>query len=109
MSRYHHHRIKKHRILTLKKSKNTKLVDSATLVVAILEPIVTIPQIITIFVDKTAAGVSLATWVGYEFLTLVWLWYGIVHKDRLIVLYQGLYMIVQTGVIIGGLVYGAKW
>jgi uncharacterized protein with PQ loop repeat len=109
MSRYHHSRVKKHRTITVKKSKHSKLVDRATYIVAVLEPLVTVPQVITIFANKTAAGVSLATWVGYEVLTLVWIWYGIVHRDKLILLYQGLFLIVQTGVIIGGIIYGAKW
>jgi uncharacterized protein with PQ loop repeat len=109
MSRYHHHQVKKQHTLTVKKSKKPKLVDRATFAVAILEPLVTLPQVITIFADKTAAGVSLATWTGYELLTLVWIWYALVHKDRLILLYQGLFLIIQTGVIIGGLMYGAKW
>lgn len=109
MSRYHHSRVKKHRTLTVKKTKRSLFVDRATYVVAVLEPLVTVPQVVIIFVNKTAAGVSLATWVGYELLTMVWIWYGIVHKDRLILLYQGLFLIIQTGVIIGGLIYGAKW
>src|ERR1700677_2546237 len=110
MAKYHNHqRIKKQRTLVVKKSANARLADRATLVVAILEPLITIPQMIVIFTSKTAAGVSLITWVGYELLTIVWLWYAIVHKDRLIFLYQGLFFIIQTGVIIGGLMYGAKW
>jgi uncharacterized protein with PQ loop repeat len=109
MSKYHNHQRIKKRTLVVKKSANTKLVDRATLIVAILEPLITIPQVITIFANKTAAGVSLTTWIGYELLTLVWLWYAIVHKDRLIFLYQGLFFVIQTGVIIGGLMYGAKW
>ena len=109
MSRYHHHHIKKQRTIIIKKSKKPKLVDRATYVVAILEPLVTLPQVITIFADKTATGVSLVTWVGYELLTLVWIWYAVVHKDRLIFLYQGLFLMIQAGVIIGGLMYGARW
>jgi uncharacterized protein with PQ loop repeat len=109
MSRYHHHQVKKQRTLIVKKSKQPALVDKATFVVAILEPLVTLPQATTIFAAKTAAGVSLATWVGYELLTFVWIWYALVHKDRLILLYQGLFLVIQTGVIIGGLMYGARW
>jgi uncharacterized protein with PQ loop repeat len=89
-------------------TKNT-LVDRVTYVVAIVEPIITIPQAATIFVHRTAAGISLSTWIGYEVLTFVWLWYAVAHKDRLIFLYQVLYFFVQTAVIIGGLMYGAKW
>jgi len=110
MSRYHRvQRTKNRRTIVVKKTKKPLLVDRATFVVAIVEPLVTIPQVLTIFVNKSAVGVSLATWLGYELLTLVWLWYAIVHKDRIILLYQGLFFLFQTGVIIGGLMYGAKW
>jgi len=108
MARYHNHkRIK--RTIVAKKTVNARLADRATFIVAILEPLITVPQVITIFSNRTAAGVSLITWVGYEVLTLVWLWYAVVHKDRIIFLYQGLFFIIQTGVIIGGLMYGARW
>ncbi|HSX53210.1 MAG TPA: hypothetical protein VLF90_02485 [Patescibacteria group bacterium] len=93
----------------MKKTRNAKLVDRATFLAAIIEPLVTIPQAMVIFKQHSAAGVSLSTWVGYEVLTLVWIWYGIVHKEKMILLYQGLFLIIQTIVIIGGLMYGAKW
>jgi len=109
MPRYHHHRVKRNRTLVVKKSANYRLVDRATYIVAILEPLITIPQVYTIFAHRTAAGVSLSTWVGYEVLTIVWVWYALSHKDRLILLYQGLFMIVQAAIIVGGLMYGAKW
>ncbi len=110
MSRYHRHkRINKVHTLIVKKVLKPRLVDRLTFIVAVLEPVITFPQVYVIFENKTAAGVSLFTWVGYEVLTIIWLWYGIVHKDKMIILYQGLFMIVQTGVIIGGLLYGAKW
>lgn len=83
--------------------------DRATFAVAILEPLMTIPQAAIIFQEHTAAGVSLSTWVGYEVLTLVWLWYGYIHKERMILVYQVLFLIMQTAVIVGGVMYGAKW
>ena len=109
MPRFHSHKHLKKRTLTVGKSKKPLFIDRATFVVAVLEPLVTIPQALTLFIQKTAAGVSLSTWVGYEILTLVWLWYAVVHKDRLILLYQGLFFLIQTVVIAGGLLYGAKW
>ncbi len=109
MSRYHRHQSRKRTTLVLKKTRNAKLVDRATFLAAIIEPLVTIPQAMVIFKQHSAAGVSLSTWVGYEVLTLVWIWYGIVHKEKMILLYQGLFLIIQTIVIIGGLMYGAKW
>lgn len=100
---------KKRALAAAKKSKKMPLVDRATYAVAIIEPIITIPQATTIFIHRTAAGVSLTSWVGYEILTIVWVWYALVHKNRLILIYNLMYFVVQTVIIIGGIMYGARW
>jgi uncharacterized protein with PQ loop repeat len=110
MTRYHRHKQQKHHTLVVKETqKNTRWIDRATFAAAIIEPLVTIPQAYDIFRSHTAAGVSMSTWLGYEVLTVIWLWYAIVHKERMILVYQGLFMIIQTVVIIGGLMYHAPW
>src|SRR5690349_13673368 len=110
MSRYHRYQhTKKHRVLVSKKQAKAKLVDRFTFAAAIIEPIITLPQVYVIFHNRTAAGVSISAWVGYEVLTLVWLWYGLVHKDRVITLYSALFAIVQIGIITGAIMYGGKF
>ena len=102
------HTRKRHVIVT-EETENASFIDRATFAVAILEPLITIPQVITIFSHHSATGISLSTWVGYEVLTVVWVIYGITHKEYMILTYQGLFMLVQTAVIVGGVLYGAKW
>ena len=110
MSKIHRlNHAKKHKVLVVKKQKNTKLVDRLTYMVAIIEPVITIPQVYIIFHDRTAEGIALSSWVGYQLFTLIWLWYGIVHKEKVIIFYQICWFILQTAIIIGGLIYGAKW
>lgn len=110
MTKYHRHvQQKKHKVLVVKKQANYKLVDRLTYIVAIVEPAITLPQVYIIFHDRTAAGIALSSWVGYELFTSIWLWYGIVHKDKIITIYQIMWLILQTLIIIGGLMYGAKW
>lgn len=99
---------KKHALI-VKKHKKPLLVDRLTYAAAIIEPVITIPQALVIFRDQTAAGVSLSSWVGYEILTAIWIWYALVHKQRLILVYQGLFFIIQAVVIVGGFMYGASW
>lgn len=110
MTKIHRHLHKKKRsvLISTKKAKPL-IVDRLTYIAAIVEPVITIPQALVIFRDQTAAGISLLSWVGYEVLTAVWLWYAIVHKERLILVYQGLFFIVQAAVIVGGIMYGARW
>lgn len=110
MTKYHQNKhVKKRRVLITKKKAKPLVVDRLTYMAAIIEPVITIPQAHQIFRDKTAAGISLFSWVGYEILTLIWIWYALVHKERMILVYQGLFFVVQLAVIIGGVIYGAKW
>lgn len=99
----------KHRVLVSKKQSRYYLVDRLTYAAAIIEPIITIPQAMIIFREKTAAGISLSSWVGFQILTAIWIWYAIVHKERLILIYQGLFFIIQAAVIVGAVMYGASW
>jgi uncharacterized protein with PQ loop repeat len=101
--------LKKRSSAAAKRFKKSALIDRTTYVAAIVEPIITIPQAADIFVHHTAAGISLSSWIGYELLTAVWVWYAIVHKDRLILIYNAMYFVVQTVIIIGGFMYGARW
>ena len=104
-----YNRQKKQRVLSTNKKANYKTVDRLTYIVAIIEPIITIPQIIVIFRDRTAAGIAISSQIGYQILPRVWLWYGIVHKEKVIIMYQVFWLVLQTLIIIGGLKYGAKW
>ena len=79
------------------------------LFVAVLEPVITLPQAYQIFRDRSATGVSITSWIGYEVFTLIWLWYGVAHKDKAITLYSLLYAFVQLAVIMGAIMYGGKW
>lgn len=101
--------LKKRATPAAKKSKKMLMIDRATYVAAIVEPIITIPQATTIFIHHTAAGISLTSWVGYEILTVVWVWYAYVHKDKLILIYNLMYFVIQTVIIFGGIMYGARW
>ncbi len=110
MTKYHQHlHQKKRRVLIVKKQTKPLLVDRFTFAAAIIEPIITIPQAAIIFREQTAAGISLGSWVGFQILTGIWIWYALVHKEWLIFMYQGLFFIVQAAVIIGAIMYGASW
>lgn len=110
MTKIHRHlHAKKHKALIVKKQANAKFVDRLTYLVAAIEPIVTIPQVYLIFRDKTAEGIAISSWIGYQIFTLVWLWYGIVHKEKVIIFYQLCWFVLQMIIIIGAIMYGAKW
>jgi len=79
--------------------------DKAVYMVAIFAPLMTIPQILDIWVDKNAQDVSLTTWVLYTFAALFWLLYGIAHRNKPIIIAHILWIIVQMPIVIGVLIY----
>jgi len=91
------------------KSKKELFIDKVILPVAIAEPLFTLPQVIIIFRNHDASDVSIITWLGFNLMTLMWIWYAIVHKEKVVLIYQLLFFIINCFVIIGALVYGGQW
>ena len=59
-----------------------------------------------VWVDKNAAGLSLFTWTAYVVSPILWLIYGIVHKEKAIIFSNILWIIVDLAVLIGAIIYG---
>jgi len=84
-----------------KKGKRSyRKIDALALVVGILQPLMTLPQIIVVFQAKDASQLSLLTWVAYDIASVVLLIYGIVHKLKPIVVAQIFWLIVQSVLIL---------
>lgn len=73
---------------------------------AFVEPLIGLPQVVQIFATQSAKDLSLSSWVGYQIMTVLWLIYGITHKEKPIIFYQGAWIVVQTLIIIGIIKYG---
>jgi uncharacterized protein with PQ loop repeat len=67
--------------------------------------VMTVPQIVTIWVGRQAAGVSLLSWSAYWLSALVWFWYGLRKRDRNIYLPCIGWLALDGAVIIGALIY----
>ncbi len=82
-----------------------RFVDRLVLVVAVLYPLSTIPQILDIWVGRNVQGVSLLTWLLFLVLQSILLAYGIVHKDRKLTLMWALWVLMYVLVVAGLVVY----
>jgi uncharacterized protein with PQ loop repeat len=67
--------------------------------------LMTIPQVLTIWIGHRAAGVSVASWGAYLLSALLWLWYGIEKRDRNIYLPCVGWIGLDIAVIAGAIVY----
>jgi uncharacterized protein with PQ loop repeat len=68
--------------------------------------LMTVPQVLTIWVGHEAAGVSVVSWSAYLLSAVLWFWYGIQKKDRNIYLPCVGWVGLDTAVIVGAVIYG---
>lgn len=82
-------------------SNSKEIIDKIAYVAGFLAILMTLPQVAKIWVDQSAAGVSLITWSSYLILALVWIAYGIIHKAKpILITYTG-YAILDLIILIG--------
>lgn len=84
-----------------------RFIDKIIYLVAVLGPAMIIPQLIKIWLYQDAGGVSLLTWAGFAFFSIIWLIYGFLHKEKPIIFMNTLLLIFQIMVASGVLIYGS--
>jgi uncharacterized protein with PQ loop repeat len=80
--------------------------DKIVMVVAIVFPFTTLPQLYDIWIRKSAVGLSLITWSLFFIFSIPLLMYGIVHKERQLIIMYSLWIVAHATIIIGILTYG---
>ena len=83
-----------------------RFMDKSIYVVAIVGPVMTIPQVTKIWISKNAAGISLISWVTYLITAFFWLIYGHLHKVKPIIFSGYLWIVLEVLIIIGAVLYG---
>jgi uncharacterized protein with PQ loop repeat len=73
---------------------------------SIFTMVMTIPQVLAIWVGHRAAGISMVSWGAYLVSAAVWLWYGLQKRDKNIYLPCLGWIILDGAVIVGALLYG---
>jgi len=82
-----------------------RIIDKAIYGIALFGPIVSIPQILKIYLYQNAAGVSLFTWAGYLIGSIFWILYGTLHNEKPIVFSSILWVIIEILILIGIIIY----
>lgn len=68
--------------------------------------LMTVPQVMTIWIGHQAAGVSVVSWSAYLLSAILWFWYGIQKRDKNIYLPCVGWVGLDAAVIVGALVHG---
>lgn len=68
-----------------------------------------IPQLNKIWIDRNIGGVSIITWIGFLFGSSFWLMYGIIHKEKPIVIANSFFVTIQFLIVLGLLLQHAQF
>ena len=85
--------------------KYKKRVANFALVAGIIQPLITLPQILAIYSNHSARDVSLLTWVGYLVFGITFLVYGLVFNLKPIWIGQIIWVTMQTITVVGIILY----
>ena len=85
--------------------KGMKQYDRFMIFIGIASPLMTIPQILEIWLNKDAGRVSLITWSIYILSAICWLIYGIIHKSKPLIITEIAWIIVESIVLAGIIIY----
>lgn len=83
-------------------STRPKVLDNATYVMAVAIPVATLPQAYEVIVGRIE-GVSLTTWSFYLFASILFAYFGVKHKQKLLILMYIPMAIIEI-VIVAGLI-----
>jgi uncharacterized protein with PQ loop repeat len=67
--------------------------------------LMTVPQVLTIWVGHQAAGVSVVSWSAYLLSAILWFWYGVRKGDRNIYLACVGWIGLDAAIIVGALMH----
>lgn len=74
-------------------------------IIAVVIPLMTLPQIISIWGTRSAANVSLSTWLAYLFSATCWLIHSILTRNKTLAVNQILWVALESIVVVGILIY----
>lgn len=84
--------------------KTNSAFERFVLLVAIIEPLSTLPQIYDLYSSQDASSLSLLSWVLFTAASVIWLIYGISIKSRPLIassiLWLSTELLLMTGIIL---------
>ncbi|MFC1723193.1 hypothetical protein ACFL0V_03565 [Nanoarchaeota archaeon] len=106
----HHHHVRQRVYVKKEKyphpDKWKRRMDEAVIFVAIIGAVMTIPQVLTIWMGGDAAGVSILAWGTYLLGAVVWLLYALLHDEKPMIIRNSMMIVMHMLIIVGVIIYG---
>jgi len=73
---------------------------------SVITMLMTVPQVLAVWVSQNASGVSLISWVAYLVSACLWFVYGVRKNDKTIYLACVGWIVLDAGIVIGVILRG---
>lgn len=105
-----HHISKRKRVLKKLEEYPSKrfwirFLDRILIIIAVVGPLMSLPQLLEVYMNQNADNISFLSWSSWAFFNLIWLIYGIVHKERPIIITYTLWFIVNAMMAISVIIF----
>ena len=104
-SHLHSHPKNEENFKKLHSKKSVRIIDKWAIIVGVLAPLTSVPQIYQIIITKSASGVSVLTWSLYIITASFWIIYGVANRQRAIVINNALWAILEFIIVMLALIY----
>lgn len=105
--RRHEHQ-KAQKTLVVKKQQKPKFINRLVYVAAIVEPLCSLPQAYAVWSTRSAGSISILAWLGFVIMSLIWIWYAIANRERIILIYQAMFFVIDSSVLVGAIYFGGR-
>ncbi len=101
--KYLHDELEKKGYIIRQRPESTfqKIMNKAIFFIAIIWPVLTLPQIRSVWVNKQVEWVSVYTWWAYTFTNICWLAYAIINREKTLIFNYILRFTVNLAVFLG--------
>ena len=82
-----------------------KLLDVLIYPIGLIGAVSFIPQVLTVWINQDASGLSSITWTTMSLVALVWILYGITHKAGAIIVVKCCWFTMNTSMAIATFVF----
>jgi MtN3 and saliva related transmembrane protein len=82
-----------------------RFLDRVMPYIAPIGPLATLPQVYQVFLTQDTNGFSATTWITWTILSVVWLFYGLLHKEMPIVISNAISIALQSVIVIAIFLY----
>jgi uncharacterized protein with PQ loop repeat len=73
---------------------------------SVLTMLMTVPQVLNVWIGRNAGGVSLVSWISYLVSACLWFFYGVRKNDKTIYLACIGWILLDAAIVVGILFHG---